>query len=209
MLRLHVKMEHPQPRPIAQAVEVLRSGGLAIYPTDTTYGLGCDIYAKRTVDRLYQLKGVSKKERRFSFICSDLSEVARYAIVENRNYKLLRRHFPGKYTFILPSTREVPKVLQTTARTIGIRIPENPACLELVRSLGHPIIYSTVSRQSGGLTNYTNDPDEIMQYFQRSAEVFLDAGLLYGEPTTIVDLCGSEPKVIREGSGSLAWITGA
>ena len=202
-------MDHPQPRPISRATEVLRSGGLAIYPTDTTYGLGCDIYAKRTIDRLYELKGVSIKERRFSFICSDLAEVARYAIVENHNYKILRRHFPGKYTFILPATREVPRVLQTSARTIGIRIPENPACLELVRSLGHPIINTTVSRQSGGLTDYTNDPTEIVQYFQRSAEVFLDAGPLYGEPTTIVDLTGDTPNVVREGSGSLDWISGA
>ena len=146
MLRLHVKIDHPQPRHIARAESILRGGGLAVFPTDTTYGLGCDIYAKRSIDRIYFLKGIDKKHR-LSFLCPDLSEVSRYAVVEDRNYRILRHHVPGPYTFVLPATREVPRVLQSNRRTVGIRIPESPVCTALVQALGHPVISTTVGRR--------------------------------------------------------------
>ncbi len=205
MLRLHVKLDTPQPRHIERAAELLRTGGLAAYPTDTTYGLGCDIYAKRTIDRIYALKGLDR-EHRLSFLCSDLSEVARYAVVEDRNYRILRHHVPGPYTFILPATREVPKLIQSKTRTVGIRIPTCPVSTMLIRALGHPIISTTVSRLVDNEVAYSNDPDEIAKLFARSIDVLLDGGPLYGEPSSIIDLSGNTPTVLRKGSGDLSWL---
>lgn len=205
MLRLHINPDHPQPRHIGRATETLRAGGLGIYPTDTTYGLGCDFYSKRAIDRIYQLKGMDAKHP-LSFLCADLSEVAHYAVVENRNYRILRHHLPGKYTFILPATREVPKIVQSNTRTVGIRIPESPVCTALIKELGHPLISTTVARAPHAEHAYLNDPDEIVANFGRSVEVFLDAGLLQGEPSSIIDLTGPEPSVLRRGSGELSWL---
>jgi tRNA threonylcarbamoyl adenosine modification protein (Sua5/YciO/YrdC/YwlC family) len=206
MLRLQINLEHPQPRHISRAVEMLRQGNIAIYPTDTTYGIGCDLYSKRSIDRIYLLKGLDKKHR-LSFICGDLSDVARYAIVENKNYRLLKHHVPGEYTFILPATREVPKMVQSNVHTVGIRIPKSPVCQALIAELGHPIISTTVGRQADGEQAYTNDPDEIMKMFGRSADLFLDGGPLYGEPSSVIDLTGPEPVILRKGSGDLSWLT--
>lgn len=207
MLRLHVKPEHPQPRHIGRAGEVLRAGGLAVYPTDTTYGLGCDIYAKRSIERIYQLKGMDKK-RRLSFLCSDLSQVAHYAVVEDKTYRILRHHVPGPYTFILPATREVPKVVQSNQNTVGIRVPASPVCTALLQELGHPIISTTVARSVDGEAAYTNDPDEIAAMFGSSVDVLLDGGSLYGEPSSVIDLTGDEPVIVRRGSGDLSWLGG-
>ncbi|MEK7704281.1 MAG: L-threonylcarbamoyladenylate synthase, partial [Myxococcota bacterium] len=173
-----------------------------------TYGLGCDIYARRTIDRIYQLKGMNEKQR-LSFLCSDLSEVARYAVLENRNYRILRHHVPGRYTFILPATREVPKILQSNAHTVGIRIPESPVAQALVRELGHPIISTTVGRTVDGDGAYTNDPDEVVRMFGRSIDVLLDGGPLYGEPSSVIDLTGDAPTIVRQGSGDLTWLASA
>jgi tRNA threonylcarbamoyl adenosine modification protein (Sua5/YciO/YrdC/YwlC family) len=207
MLRLHLKPEHPQPRHVGRTVEILRSGGLAVFPTDTTYGLGCDIYSKRSIDRIYQLKGMSTKQR-LSFLCCDLSQVAHYAIIEDRNYRILRHHVPGPYTFILPATREVPKIIQSNTQTVGIRVPKSPVCTALVQELGHPIISTTVAKDVEGETAYTNDPDEVVRLFGRSIEVLLDAGPLYEEPSSVIDLTGQEPVIVRRGSGDLSWLGG-
>jgi len=208
MLRLHMNLDHPQPRHIARTAEIMRGGGLAVYPTDTTYGLGCDIYAKRSIDRIYLVKGMDKGQR-LSFLCGDLAEVSRYAVVEDRNYRILRHHVPGKYTFILPATREVPKILQSNARTVGIRIPQSPVCAALIRELGHPLISTTVARFVDGEQSYTNDPDEIVRMFGSSIEALLDGGPLYGEPSSVIDLCGDEPVIVRAGSGDLSWLGGS
>jgi tRNA threonylcarbamoyl adenosine modification protein (Sua5/YciO/YrdC/YwlC family) len=206
MLRLHVKLDHPQPRHIARTIEVLRAGGIAVYPTDTTYGLGCDIYSKRSIDRIYQLKGLDKKHR-LSFLCADLSQVAHYAIVEDKNYRILRHHVPGPYTFILPATREVPKIVQTNTQTVGIRVPQSPVCLALLQELGHPIISTTVARSlDGGEAEYSNDPDEIIAMFGHSIDLLLDGGPLNGEPSSVIDLTGPEPVIVRKGSGDLSWL---
>ncbi len=205
MLRLHIKVEHPQPRHISRAAHMLRSGGLAVYPTDTTYGLGCDLYSKRSIDRIYQLKGLNRRHR-LSFLCADLSQVAHYAIVENRNFRILRHHVPGPYTFILPATREVPKIVQTNAQTVGIRVPASPVCVALIEELGHPIISTTVARSMDGESAYTNDPDEIVRMFGRSLEVLLDGGPLTGEPSSVIDLTGPEPLIVRRGAGDLSWL---
>ena len=203
ILRLQMNLEHPQPRHINRAVTTLREGGLMIYPTDTTYGLGCDIYSKRSIDRIYQLKGLDAKHP-LSFICSDLSQVAQYGIVENKMYKILKAHTPGEYTFILPATREVPKLIQSNQRTVGVRIPKSPVCKALIEELGHPIISTTVSRHIDGETTYTNDPNEIMRLFGRTVDLFLDGETLYGEPSSVIDLTGETPVIVRKGSGDLS-----
>jgi tRNA threonylcarbamoyl adenosine modification protein (Sua5/YciO/YrdC/YwlC family) len=204
MLRLHINLDHPQPRHIQRAAATLRSGGLIVYPSDTTYGLGCDIYSKRSIDRIYQLKGLDRKKP-LSFICDDLSQVAHYAVIEDRAYRILRHHTPGKYTFILPATREVPKIVQSNARTVGIRIPESPACTALIRELGHPIISTTVTSRTPEAT-HMNDADEIADVYGRSIECLLDAGTLFGEPSSVIDLTGEQPVVVRGGSGDLSWL---
>jgi tRNA threonylcarbamoyl adenosine modification protein (Sua5/YciO/YrdC/YwlC family) len=207
MLRLHVKIAHPQPRHIGRTEGILRGGGLAVFPTDTTYGLGCDIYAKRSIDRIYLLKGLDKKHR-LSFLCSDLSQVARYAVIEDRNYRILRHHVPGPYTFVLPATREVPRILQSNRRTVGIRIPESAVCIALVQALDHPIISTTVGRVVDGELSYTNDPDRVVRMFGKSIDVLLDGGPLYGEPSSVIDLTGDTPVILRKGQGDLSWLGG-
>ena len=205
MLRLHINVKHPQPRHVTRAVGVLRSGGIAVFPTDTTYGLGCDIFSKRSIDRIYHLKGMDRSHP-LSFLCSDLAEVARYAIVEDHNYRILRQKTPGKYTFILPASREVPKIVQSKQRTVGVRIPDSPLCLEMIRQLGHPIISTTVARSMNGEQSYTNDPDEVVKLFGRSIELLLDGEALYEKPSSVIDLTGELPKVIREGAGDISWV---
>ncbi len=207
MLRLHVKLEHPQPRHISRVGAILRSGGLAIYPTDTTYGLGCDLYSKRSADRIYQLKGLEHSHR-LSFLCDDLSQVSQYAVIEDRNHRILRHHVPGNYTFILPATREVPKIIQSKAHTVGVRIPESPVCLALIRELGHPIISTTVSRRIDDEDRYFNDPDEIVKAFGKSVEVLVDGGPLFGAPSSVIDLTTDEPTIVRRGDGDLSWLGG-
>ncbi len=208
MLRLHVNLEHPQPRHLARAVALLKNDGLAVYPTDTTYGLGCDIFAKKTIDRIYLLKGMDSKQR-LSFLCVDLAQVAQYAVVEDRNYRILRHHVPGKYTFILPATREVPRILQSNARTVGIRIPASPVCMALIRELGHPVISTTVARWIDGEQAYSNDPDQIVRMLGSEIDVLLDGGPLAGEPSSVIDLTGGAPVIVRRGSGDLSWLGGA
>lgn len=205
MLRLHLKPDTPQPRHIQRAVEILRGGGLAVYPTDTTYGLGCDIYSRRSIDRIYELKGL-KKDHPLAFLCDDLSQVAQYAVLEDRNYRILRHHIPGPYTFVLPATREVPKILQSNSRTVGVRIPDSPTCRALIQGLGHPVISTTVGRRVDDGENYLNDPDHIVKIFSRSVDVLLDVGPLFGEPSSVIDLTGPDPEILREGSGDLSWL---
>jgi tRNA threonylcarbamoyl adenosine modification protein (Sua5/YciO/YrdC/YwlC family) len=205
MLRLHIHPVNPQPRQIARAAEALRSGGLVIYPTDTTYGLGCDFFSKRAIARIYQLKNLDAKHP-LSFLCADLSEVARYGVVDNANYRILRHHTPGQYTFILPATRETPKIVAGNARTVGVRIPKSPVALALIRELGHPIISTTVTRHPNPGAPL-NDPDEIERCFGRSVEALCDSGPLSGTPSSVVDLTQSPPQVLREGGGDLSWLS--
>jgi tRNA threonylcarbamoyl adenosine modification protein (Sua5/YciO/YrdC/YwlC family) len=205
MQRFAIHPDNPQARHIKRAATGLRAGNLMVYPTDTTYGLGCDIYAKRSIDRIYQLKGMDPKHP-LSFVCGDLSEVARYAVLDNRNFQILRRTLPGKYTFVLPATREVPKLMQSGRRTVGIRIPQSAVCAALIAELGHPLVSTTVSRDGAEPEDYSNDPDKIAADFARAVDLFLDVGPLVGEPSSVVDLTGPQPEVLRHGSGDLSWL---
>src|SRR5687768_8768336 len=136
---LEINPKNPEPRKIRRAVDALEDGEVIAYPTDTVYGLGCDLFNKKAVDRLYQIKGMDRTQQ-LAFVCSDLAEVARYAMVRDSNYRILRRYLPGPYTFLLPATREVPKLVQSPRRTVGVKIPDHPVVLALTRELGRPII---------------------------------------------------------------------
>ena len=193
---LAIHPDHPEPRKIRRAVEVLEQGGVIAYPTDTVYGLGCDLTNKHAVDRLYALKGMDRTHQ-LAFICPDLSDIARYAIVDNPVYRVLRRFLPGPYTFILQATREVPKLVQMKRRNIGIRVPALQAPRVLAQELGRPIISTTAGRP--GEEPFI-DPHEIHAAVPGLALV-LDGGAGGSTPTTVVDLTQSPPAVLRQGAG--------
>jgi tRNA threonylcarbamoyl adenosine modification protein (Sua5/YciO/YrdC/YwlC family) len=199
---LSVNPAYPEPRKIRRAVDALEAGEVIGYPTDTVYGLGCDLFNKRAIERLYQIKRMSQSQQ-LAFICPDISNVARYAIVEDATFLVLKRYLPGPYTFILEATREVPKIVQTKRKTIGVRIPDHEVILALVRAFGRPVISTTAAPH--GEDAYI-DPHEIDARFKGLAMV-LDAGVGGSVPTTVIDLTTAYPKIIREGAGSVQEFT--
>ncbi len=199
MKRLAIHPVNPQGRHLQAAADVLRDGGLIIYPTDTIYGLGCDLFNKRAIEKIYQIKG-NDKRRYLSFICPDLKGISEYAHVSNAAYKIMRHLTPGPFTFLLNATRLVPKVLLEKRKTVGIRVPDNTVCLGLLGAFGAPII-STSARFSG--QPYMADPDAIESAFAGRADLLLDAGPGGLEPSTVVDLTGDEPVLVRQGRGKI------
>ncbi|MBN1465944.1 threonylcarbamoyl-AMP synthase [candidate division KSB1 bacterium] len=197
MDRLYTYADNPQPRHIRQAIDILRDGGLIIYPTDTVYGLGCDLFNKRAVERIYQIKGFTKKSR-LSFICPDLKNIAKYAHVSTPAYKIMRRLLPGPFTFILQATREVPRILVEKRKNVGIRVPDNLICYTLLQEFGHPIISTSATLQG---IPYLNDPEDISEVFEHKVELFLDSDVGGLEPSTVIDLSSDEPTIIRKGKG--------
>jgi len=195
---LPINPQHPEPRKIKLAVELLEKGGIIGYPTDTVYGLGCDLMNKQAIERLYQLKGMSR-DKNLAFICPDLADIARYAIVENAVYRVLKRFLPGPYCFILPATREVPKMVQMKEKTVGIRVPNHPVPLAITRELGRPLISTTAGRP--GEEPFV-DAWEIEQAFG-GIDLVLDADGCGTVPTTVVDLSQGDVKIVREGAGPI------
>jgi tRNA threonylcarbamoyl adenosine modification protein (Sua5/YciO/YrdC/YwlC family) len=196
---LEINAKSPEPRKIRRAVDALEAGEVIAYPTDTVYGLGCDLSNKKAVDRLYQIKGMDRSQM-LAFVCLDLGQVAQYAVMHDAVFHTLKEFLPGPYCFILEATREVPRVVQTQRKTVGVRIPDHAVALALVKELGRPIISSTAARH-GQLP--PPDPREVDSAFPGLALV-LDAGPGGTEPTTVVDLTGRMPKVIRSGAGDPA-----
>ena len=193
---LPIHSEYPEPRKIQRAVDALDAGEIIGYPTDTVYGLGCDLMNKRAVERLYTVKRM-RRGQQLSFICPDLADIARYAIVENPVYRILRHYLPGPYCFILTATREVPKLVLSKRKTVGIRIPHHEVTLALVRALGRPIISTTARVDTG---DPFVDPAEIDEAFPALGLV-LDAGAGGLTPASVIDLTKTPPEVIREGAG--------
>jgi tRNA threonylcarbamoyl adenosine modification protein (Sua5/YciO/YrdC/YwlC family) len=190
----------PQLRFINKAVDVLRNGGVIIYPTDTVYGFGCDIFNKEALERVYDIKHETGTKL-FSFICPDLKDISKYAKVSDYAYKTMKKLTPGPYTFVLPAAREVPKKLWTKRKTVGIRIPKHNIALTLARELGNPIISTSVTTRKGDLLY---DPEEIKIIFNAHVDLMLSAGALEGKPSSIIDLSGDEPEVVREGAGDVS-----
>jgi len=194
---LKINTQNPQERLLRKAVEALVSGGLIAYPTDTCYAIGCDLYNLKGIGRIYQIKR-RPVNKPFSFICQDLKNISEYAVVGNYAYKVMKRLLPGPYTFVLEASRQVPKILQTRRRTVGIRIPDHPIALELVRLLGHPIISTSASLPDGPVES---DPYEIEEKFRPHLELVIDAGLILPAPSSVISLIDDVPEVIREGKG--------
>jgi tRNA threonylcarbamoyl adenosine modification protein (Sua5/YciO/YrdC/YwlC family) len=194
--------DKPNEAAIAKVVKVLKDGGLVIYPTDTVYGLGCDITNSRALERIAKIKGVKLEKANFSFICHDLSNLSDYVKqVDTATFKLLKRALPGPYTFILPGNNNLPKEFKKKI-TVGIRIPDNNIALEIVRQLGNPIV-STSIRDDDDVIEYTTDPELIFEKWQNLVDLVIDGGYGDNKGSTIIDLSGDEPIVVREGKGNL------
>ena len=197
---LTINPKNPQLRLIRKVIEILEKGGIIGYPTDTIYGLGCDLFNPETIRKIHRLKK-SDGKKPLSFICSDLKDISRYAYVSNYAYKMMKRLLPGPYTFILKATKLVPKIAMTKQNTVGIRIPDNKICLSLVRELGHPIISTSVNKPDEGLYN---DPTEIEERFGKQLDLVMDGGVIVAEHSSIIDLTDEFPKVIRKGKGDVS-----
>jgi len=195
-----INPKNPQRRLIRRVVEVLEGGGVIGYPTDTIYGVGCDLFNQDAIRKIHRLKKLEEKKP-LSFICSDLKDISRYAYVSNYAYKMMKRLLPGPYTFVLKATKLVPKIAMTRQNTVGIRIPDNKICLTLVKELGHPIISTSVYKPNEGLFN---EPAEIEERFGKQLDLVIDGGVIVAEHSSIIDLTGDSPKVIRKGKGDVS-----
>ena len=195
-----INAKNPQPRLIRRVVGVLEEGGLIGYPTDTIYGVGCDLFNPESIRKIHRLKKLEGKKP-LSFICSDLKDISRYAYVSNYAYKMMKRLLPGAYTFVLKATKLVPKIAMTKQNTVGIRIPDNKICLALVKELGHPIISTSVYKPDEGLYN---DPAEIEERFGKQLDLVIDGGVIVAEHSSIIDLTDDSTKVIRKGKGNVS-----
>ncbi len=197
---LKINPFNPQKRLIVKVSEALRSGKIIAYPTDTFYGIGCDILNKKAIEKVYLLKNRDKKKP-FSFICSDLKNISHYAIVSNYAYKTMKRMLPGPYTFILAGTKLVPKIMLTKRKTAGIRVPDNKICHNIVESLGNPII-STSAAAPDGTVFY--DPSLIHDYFGKRIDIVIDGGPVTGKPSSVINMIDDTPIIIREGIGDVS-----
>ncbi|MCF8321799.1 MAG: threonylcarbamoyl-AMP synthase [Flavobacterium sp.] len=194
--------DKPSEAAIKKVVDVLKNGGLIIYPTDTVYGLGCDITNSKALERIAKIKGVKLEKANFSFVCHDLSHLSDYVKqIDTATFKLLKRSLPGPYTFILPGNTNLPKEFKKKT-TVGIRIPDNSIALEIVRQLGNPIV-STSIHDEDEVIEYTTDPELIFEKWQNLVDLVIDGGYGDNMGSTIIDLSGHEPIVVREGKGSL------
>ena len=195
-----VNTENPQVRMIRKAAEILREGGIVIYPTDTVYGIGCDLFNKRAIEKIYEIKQRSKKQP-FSIICADLKDISSYASVSNYAYKIMRRLLPGPYTFILEASRLVPKILLPKRKAVGIRVPDNTICLALVKELGHPIISTSVTV---GENEVLSDPVDMEEEFKHRVDMVIDGGVIVPEESSVISFIDEVPEVIREGKGDVS-----
>jgi len=197
---LEINSKNPEPKKIEQVIEILKAGGIIVYPTDTIYGLGCDIFNKKAVARIYQLKKREKKKP-MSIICSDFKEIAEYALISDFAFQIMKTVLPGPYTFILKAKSQTPKTVISKNKTVGIRLPANKICLALVEKLGNPIITTSlnISNQKV-LTNPQQLPKELLN----KINLLIEAGTLGSEPSSVIDLSGSYPVILRKGIGNLA-----
>ena len=194
--------ENPNPKAIEKVVNVLKSGGLIIYPTDTVYGLGCDITNIKALERIAKIKGVKLEKSNFSFVCKDLSNLSDYVKqIDTTTFKILKRALPGAYTFILPGAKTLPNPFKKR-KTVGIRVPDNEIALELVSVLGNPIV-STSIRDEDEILEYTTDPELIYEKWNDLVDIVIDGGYGGNEASTVIDLSMDEPIIVREGKGEL------
>lgn len=197
-----INPDNPQPRLIRKVGELLQKGGVIVYPTDTIYGLGCDLYQKEALQRVRHFKK-HHKNKRLSIICADLKNISQYALVPDYAFRIMRHLIPGAYTFILEATKLVPKTMLTNQKTVGIRVPDNKISLALVEGLGHPIVTTSVTKPDETLYS---DPEEIDKMFGKALDVVIDGGRIVAEHSSIIDLTGNQPVVLRKGKGDVSFI---
>lgn len=195
----NVYLDNPQVRLIRKAVDVISAGGIIVYPTDTIYGIGVDLFNKGAMEKVFRIKKASN-HKLLSFVCPDLKDIANWAIVPDDAYRIMRRVLPGPYTFVLRATKQVPKILLQKRKTVGIRIPDSRVTQSLLEELGRPILSTSVPQGTDG---YYTDPHEIADMFRNEIDLILDAGVRFNMPSTIVDFSGIEPQILREGSGDI------
>jgi tRNA threonylcarbamoyl adenosine modification protein (Sua5/YciO/YrdC/YwlC family) len=198
-LLIEINPQNPQQRLIDKVVDILKKGGVIAFPTDTYYGIGCDIMNKKAISRVHQIKQ-RPIGNPFSFLCSDLKNISLFAKVSNYAYKNMRRLLPGPYTFILPGSNQVPKMMLTKRKTAGIRVPDHPICQALINTLGNPIISTSATLLDGEVIN---EPWLIEEQFGRQLEAVIDGGLVPGHPSSVVSLIDDEPRVLRKGAGDV------
>lgn len=198
---LKIHPQNPEGRKISRAVEVLRSGGIIVYPTDTIYGIGCDLMNKKAVERLCKILDIKPQKLDLSFICNDLSHISEYVKnLETPSFKLLKKNLPGAFTFLLEASNKVPKILDVNKKMVGIRIPQHAIPLSIVAELGNPLITSSI-KDDDLIKEYTTDPEEIYEDFKNKVDLVIDGGASGNVPSTVVDLTTSEPTLIRQGLG--------
>lgn len=199
--------QNPDPKRVRQVVDVLRNGGIIIYPTDTVYGMGCDITNQRAVERICKIKGINPKKHNFSFVCADLSNIAQYTrVITKPVFKMMKKAFPGPFTFILEASSLVPKILHSNKKTVGIRVPDHSIPKAIVEELGQPIL-STSIYDEDEVIEYSTDPELIFEKYQHLVDLVIDGGYGQNVASTILDCTGDEVEVIRQGLGQLEDIT--
>jgi tRNA threonylcarbamoyl adenosine modification protein (Sua5/YciO/YrdC/YwlC family) len=197
--------DHPNPAAIKKVVDVLKNGGLIIYPTDTVYGLGCDITNTKALERVAKIKGIKLEKANFSFICYDLSNISDFVKqIDTATFKILKKALPGPYTFILPGNNNLPKEFKKK-KTVGIRVPDHQVAREIVKMLGNPII-STSIYDEDEVIEYSTDPELIFEKWQNLVDLVIDGGYGDNQPSTIIDLSGFEPEIIRKGKGEIDFL---
>ncbi|MBB6328847.1 tRNA threonylcarbamoyl adenosine modification protein (Sua5/YciO/YrdC/YwlC family) [Algoriphagus iocasae] len=200
---IRIYEENPDPKRIRQVVEVLRNGGVIIYPTDTVYGLGCDITNLRAVEKICRIKGINPKKHNFSFICADLSNIAEYTrVISKPVFKMMKKALPGPFTFILEANTQVPKILHSNKKTVGIRVPAHNVPRLIVEELGQPLL-STSIRDEDEVLEYSTDPELIFEKYEHLVDLVIDGGYGQNVGSTILDCIGDEVEVLREGLGQL------
>ena len=200
---LKIYPENPNPKAIEQVVQVLRKGGLIIYPTDTVYGLGCDITNQKAIEAICRLRNIKPEKANFSFICYDLSHISDYIKpIDNTTFRVLKKALPGPFTFIFNANHNVPKLLSSNKKTVGIRVPDNAIAREIVRALGNPIL-STSIKDDDEIIEYSTDPELIYEKYENMVDLVIDGGYGDNVPSTVVDCTGGEFEIIREGKGEL------
>lgn len=201
---IRIYPENPNQREIDKVVQFLRDGGLIVYPTDTIYGLGCDIFNTKAVEKICRYKKIDVRKANLSFICHDLSNISQYAKVDNDTFKLMKKNLPGPFTFILNGNNSLPKLFRNK-KTVGIRVPDNNIILELVKGLGNPILSTSVRDENDEILEYFTDPELIHERYEGIADVVINGGYGTLDPSTVVDCTGDEPVIVRQGKGELIW----
>jgi tRNA threonylcarbamoyl adenosine modification protein (Sua5/YciO/YrdC/YwlC family) len=199
-MMIAINNQNPQLRLVRRVVETLREGGIVIYPTDTVYGMGCDLFNKKGIDRIYEIQRRDRKKP-LSFVCADLKDISRYAKVTDEAYKIMRRLLPGPYTFVLEASRLVPKTILPKRQTTGIRVPDNNICQALVAELGSPIISASVKDENGELLS---DPRMIEELFGRRVDMIIDGGIIAARPSSVISILDEGTEILREGKGDVS-----